>query len=1417
MADDLPPRQPPPPQEVAAAPERPRPNYLKRVGIGIAVAIGAVLLLVAGLYFGINTELGRRYVTRQINNLEMASGLDIDIGRLEGSIYGKLIIHDLRLKDPKGTFFVAPRAELDWRPFSYFRNHVDIRSLEIPQARLGRLPELRPGDPNAPTLPDLDIDVGSFRVGRMLIDPPVTGQRHLASLGGTVKISDGRAQVALNAGAIAAPGLAGGDRLALKLDAVPDADRFDIDARVQAPANGFVTTLAGLKQPLAAQVSGRGSWSNWQGRAQAVLGGQPLGNLAISGRNGTFTVNGPVRPNLVLAAGPASQLLAPLVQVNLVTTLAERRADIRLRANSAAIAVAAEGLIDLGQSRMQNLKVAARLLRPGAIAPNLTGRDIRAALVLNGAFATPTVLYDIQGTSIGFNGTVVEGLRAQGRARIDTDRMSIPISATARRITGLNEAVGGLLTNVALDGTLNIAGSRILSDNLRIRSDKLNATAVVVADVAKGEYRAGLQGRINNYLVQGVGLLDIDSNLDVVSAGNGFGIKGRVAVRTRRIDNASARDFLGGNAIVTADINMNPAGVIAIDNLRLASPQLRISSGGGTYSPDGRINFRLNGVSNAYGPLAVEVTGTATAPDLRIRATRPGFGIGLSNVDARIRATGRGYAITATGQSQYGPFSADLTVLTGGGPLTLEIRRFTFAGINFSGRVVQSPAGPFIGTLTMSGRGLEGTIRLAAAGRYQQATVFARANGAQIPGATPITIQRGIINATAILYPDAPSIVGDAQLAGVRSGGLLIEAARARVNYRGGRGTAQLLAQGTSGVPFRIAANAALSPTLIRAAIQGNVNRIPFRLAQPADIRKVGADWVLAPTTLVLPQGNVRLAGRYGRGLEIQSRFANLDLALFNAFSPNLGLSGRATGSLDFAQPTGATFPRADARITVQNFTRAGVVTLSDPVNIAFAGQLRPEGGLANAVIRRQGNLIGRAQVRLQPLPPGAGSWTTRLLASPLAGGIRYNGPAEVLWSLTGIAEQQLSGPIGVAADFSGRVQAPQFNGVIRANNLTFVDENYGTRITNLALAGRFTSSTLEITQLSGRAGRGTVTGRGTVGLAAAAGFPIDVRLNFEGAQLARGDDLGASVSGEVAIVNNRANGASVTGDLRLPEVRYQIVRQGAAEVIELAGVRRRGEPLPSADAEAAAATQDNAVPSIWKLDLRLRADNRVFVSGMGLESEWQTDLRIQGTSATPQIVGQAEVIRGTFSFAGQRFNLTTGQITFTGARPPNPRINIAATTDVKDVEITLNVTGNAYNPQIRFASTPALPQDEIMARLLFGGSVTELSALQVVQLGASLNSLRGGGGGLNPLGKLRGASGLSRLRVLGADERTGRGTALAAGAYISDDIYLELITDARGFTATQIEVALSRSLSILSQAGSFGGTSVNVRYRKNY
>jgi translocation and assembly module TamB len=209
--------------------------------------------------------------------------------------------------------------------------------------------------------------------------------------------------------------------------------------------------------------------------------------------------------------------------------------------------------------------------------------------------------------------------------------------------------------------------------------------------------------------------------------------------------------------------------------------------------------------------------------------------------------------------------------------------------------------------------------------------------------------------------------------------------------------------------------------------------------------------------------------------------------------------------------------------------------------------------------------------------------------------------------------------------------------------------------------------------------------------------------------------------------------------------------------------------------------------------------------------------MRVGGTTAAPVVSGLAEVVRGTYSFAGKRFDLDRGTVRFAGGPLSDPELDISASTTTNGITAVINITGTGQRPSIAFTSSPALPQDEVLSRLLFGTNPENLSAIEAVQLAAALNSLRGGGGGLNPLGKLRGAVGIDRLRILGADDATGRGTALAAGKYITRNIYIEIITDARGFTATQLEIALTKSLSILSQTGSFGGSSASVQYKKNF
>ncbi len=1386
-------------------------TVLKWTGIVLASLLGLIVAAVLLL----DTGPGRRFVIDQIESFEFESGMKIGIGRIEGSLYGQMVLHDFSLSDPAGAFLTSPEMRVDWRPLAYINNHVDVRSLTARRMTLLRLPTFKETPPNNdPLLPDLDIDIARMEVASFVAEAPVSGEQRVASLDGAAHIASGRAQVTFNGRTIAGQGRGGGDQVALKLDAVPEANKLDLDLALNAPGDGVIAALAGLRDPLQVRLAGSGTWATWNGRIDANLAGSEFARLGLTARDGTFAVKGPTQVAR-LFDGPTAALLGPVLDLDLTAALDERRATLSGVISSDAFRLNTNGIADLGESVFEELRLGFVLLKPSALAPNLSGSGLRGQLQLDGDFATPGVRYELNAARLVMNDMGVQNLVASGAAEVSADRILIPVEARAARITGLDTVAGGSLANIRLNGDIAIEGTRVLSDNMRLRSDRIDAKLILLADLSTGLYTGAIDGRIDDYRVESVGIFNIETDVDLRTEPNGYALTGRVRARSTNLLNESVRDFLGGNLVASADVRYGGDGIARFTRLRLSSPLARITQGSGSYSPDGTIAFNADGMTEQYGAVGVRVAGTITNPRATVTAERPGFGIGLANLRANINGAANGYRLDATADTDYGPLTADVT-LGMGQQLTVDIASANLAGIDFAGSLRQTPAGPFAGRLTANGQGVNGVVRLGAQGQYQEALVNLRASNTVLPGPAQLAIGSAIVDARVVLY-DTPYVVADAQIAQTRFGSLDLTAARAKINYRDGRGTARVLAEGVSGVPFRVAANAELAPDLWRAALQGRVRGIDFRTVNPARIVPGDNGYELLPTTIDFAQGNIRLAGNYGEGIKLQSRLESLDLEIANAFVPGLGLDGTATGSLDFEQANANAFPRADARLRIRDFTRTTAVSVSQPLDISFVGKVLATGGEARAVMRRRGTVVGRMVAALNPLPPGSGSWTTRLLAAPLSGGIRYNGPADTLFSFAGQPDQRLSGPIGLAADFSGRVQAPELAGVVRASNLTYENQTYGTRLSNMVLRGRFAGDRFELEQLNASAGEGSLSAQGFVSLASERGYPMDLSVNLDNAQLARSDALATSATGQLRLRKEAGQDALLSGRLLLPETRYQIVRQGAAEVPELTGVRFKPPKGPQRITGDEPVQPSAGLFDQLRLDIALSAPEELYVSGMGLESEWRADLKQAGISTAPRITGTVELVRGTLGFAGKSFELDEGRVRFTGGTTIDPVIAIAASESIEDVNVTVNVSGRAMDPQITFASVPGLPQDEILSRILFGSSIGNLSALQAVQLAASLNSLRGAGGGLNPLGKLRSAAGVDRLRILGGDDTQGRGTALAVGQYITDDIYVEFITDARGFTATQLEVALTPALSVLSQAGGSGATNVNVRYRKDY
>ncbi len=94
-------------------------------------------------------------------------------------------------------------------------------------------------------------------------------------------------------------------------------------------------------------------------------------------------------------------------------------------------------------------------------------------------------------------------------------------------------------------------------------------------------------------------------------------------------------------------------------------------------------------------------------------------------------------------------------------------------------------------------------------------------------------------------------------------------------------------------------------------------------------------------------------------------------------------------------------------------------------------------------------------------------------------------------------------------------------------------------------------------------------------------------------------------------------------------------------------------------------------------------------------------------------------------------------------------------------------VRGTGLKPEITFASVPQLPQDELLSRILFGTSITNLSAPEAVQLASAVAALQSGCG--QPRPDQRGAP---RGRARPAADRPGRRRDRAEDRDLGGQIY---------------------------------------------
>jgi translocation and assembly module TamB len=219
-------------------------------------------------------------------------------------------------------------------------------------------------------------------------------------------------------------------------------------------------------------------------------------------------------------------------------------------------------------------------------------------------------------------------------------------------------------------------------------------------------------------------------------------------------------------------------------------------------------------------------------------------------------------------------------------------------------------------------------------------------------------------------------------------------------------------------------------------------------------------------------------------------------------------------------------------------------------------------------------------------------------------------------------------------------------------------------------------------------------------------------------------------------------------------------------------------------------------------LDLVIDAPQQVFVRGHGLDAEMGGSLRITGSSTAPQIIGGFDLRHGTLALAGETLNFTSGKITFEGGTVTgklDPALNFVAQTVSGGVTATLTITGYADQPKIALTSTPELPQDEILAHLLFGQSVKQLGPLQLAQIAEALASFSGSGIA-NPLATVRKGLGLDRLNF--GSSGSGTGGTVEAGKYVANGVYVGAKQGTSGGTQAQVQIDITKHLKLETTIG---------------
>ncbi|MGQ7793277.1 translocation/assembly module TamB domain-containing protein [Faunimonas sp. B44] len=1426
---------------------------LLRATLALAAAggIAATVALAQGTEEEETTRL-ERFLESSLSTPER----QVRIRGIDGVLSSTVRIAEVTFSDPQGSWIEIENVTVTWNRLALFRRIVDIDRLEAETVRVLRRPA--PGEAEAAaggefSLP-VSVRVDALSLPDIVVSEPVIGTSAVLSAQGSANIESNVIAASLAVTRNDSPG--GMLTADLRLD--PNANELTAELDLAEPQGGIVATLLNLpgRPAIGLSLDGEGPLSDWSGRLSLESDGSPIlgGDIRVAAADGGHRLVADVTGRLgTFAPAEYASLLQGESRLGLDALLREgggldvARADLTTPGLSASaqgrltadyVPEAGEVRLDIGaqgattipflpgEPTVGRLQLAASL-EPGGTAPwtlSLDGADVRTAY---GSVAS----LQASGT-----GQVTDIANPAGRSA--TFRLNASLGGVAPADPAVAEALGD-------DLTLTAQGSW--------RSGQ--PVDIAAFDLVLDGATAGFAGTAT------AAALDGRYTLSATDLSRFSGLAGRDLAGSARIAGTGTVRPAGGlfGLNLEGEASNLDLGIAALDPLVAGTVTL---TGGIARGEDGKLTFQTFTVASGAG--TATLTGTVADPaldltvDARVAdlATLSDRASGAAALSARVTGTTEAPSVDAT-------LTGESVVLMG---RRLADPRATFRG------VVAGPQTNGAATLSgnLDGVAIDGAATLAAAqnGARRIENLRVTAGSTRIAGDLLLAASGEVTGSLSVDSPDiaqvAPLLLVDARGAVRLAVDLSAEGGRQSARFEGTMrnvtyetariGSADISgsAEDLFGVPLidarfsardvvaggteirtlsgtarregnatAIEADAALADgsARLRARLEPQGEALAIRL-DAFSFEGAGLQAMLAAPTTVLVQdggarfdqatlrvggGSLRIDGRAdGRQMALTVAIQSLPAALANGFVSDLGAEGAISGT-----------------VTVAGTPAAPVATFEANWQSAALAATR-NAGLGPLAVTADGRFADGA-LALRSRIAGAGGIELAVAGSvDVAAGNRLDlsvtGSAPLALANQQLADRgaQLSGTLAVDVAVRGTAAAPEITGSIRTAGAGFVDPDTGIVLRNLSLDAALTGNQITIRQLTAQSGpAGTLTASGSVGIAAGSGFPVDISATMRNVRYVDENLVVATFDADLTVTGTVAAGPTVGGTVRVARAEITVPEKLPAGSVAIDVIHLYAPPPVEATLERAQRVQGTSSGSPgggMNLDLTIDAPARIFVRGRGLDAELGGRLRVVGPMSALRTDGAFTLRRGRFDIFTQRLTFDRGTLTFAGDF--DPMLDFTATTQAGEVAVTISVTGVASDPEVQFSSVPELPEDEVLAYVLFGRGVDQLSPFQLARLAAAAAQFAGSGGpGI--LDRLRSATGLDDLDVV-TDAQGG--VALRAGRYIGENLYfgVEQGTTSESSRAT-VDLEITDEIKARAQVGAEGNSKIGIYYEREY